>query len=108
MIRGKKRHILGLLLHAIVHSAAIQDRDGVPASFGAKSPRPTGRIGGRANSANSARRLCGVRRRPRKPDTERGEAAGHECAAIDRGSSPRGSLGAARAAAKELLGGTKN
>ena len=32
MIKGKKRHILvdtlGLLLHAIVHSAGIQDRDG--------------------------------------------------------------------------------
>src|SRR6202795_1482302 len=31
-IKGKKRHILvdtvGLLLHAIVHSAGIQDRDG--------------------------------------------------------------------------------
>src|ERR1700680_4640382 len=32
LIKGKKRHILvdtlGLLLHAIVHSAGIQDRDG--------------------------------------------------------------------------------
>src|ERR1700746_1465143 len=32
MIKGKKRHILvdmqGLLLHAIVHSAGVQDRDG--------------------------------------------------------------------------------
>ena len=27
-IKGEKRHILGLLLHAIVHSAGIQDRDG--------------------------------------------------------------------------------
>src|SRR6201985_988265 len=32
MIKGKKRHVLvdtqGLLLHAIVHSAGVQDRDG--------------------------------------------------------------------------------
>jgi putative transposase len=32
LIKGKKRHILvdmqGLLLHAIVHSAGVQDRDG--------------------------------------------------------------------------------
>ena len=32
MIKGKKRHILvdmqGLLLHAIIHSAGVQDRDG--------------------------------------------------------------------------------
>src|SRR3974377_1836973 len=32
LIKGKKRHVLvdmqGLLLHAIVHSAGIQDRDG--------------------------------------------------------------------------------
>jgi transposase len=27
-IKGKKRHILGLVLHAIVHPADVQDRDG--------------------------------------------------------------------------------
>ena len=70
-IKGKKRHILvdtqGLLLHAIVHAADIQDRDGGVAAAGdavravslpAKSSSPTAAIKGRSFSdalaANSA------------------------------------------------------
>ncbi len=36
-VKGRKRHILtdtsGLLVTAVVHSAAIQDRDGAPAAM---------------------------------------------------------------------------
>jgi putative transposase len=43
LIKGKKRHILvdtlGLLLHAIVHSAGIQDRDGGIALLGTRFGR---------------------------------------------------------------------
>jgi hypothetical protein len=77
-IKGKKRHLLvdtqGLVLHAIVHSAALQDRDGgmlVMATLFGLYPLPAEalrrwRISGPTVQASSVRRRAAHRRGDRQ------------------------------------------